>query len=121
LTLNTNTPAALTPAQKAWQTRKGKSARSETLSALANSHRYIAIIPNAWGKGMTPEEAYKNAKSNGHRGRQEWKVIYRYLARFDKQVLMEGIGDLTWPKDAEMTKLVDTRTPAREKESKRAS
>ena len=61
---------------------------------LTNSTRYIAIIPNAWGKGHTAKEAIRQAKKAIGTSKPRYTVVYSYPSAYDRGVYIDNMGYL---------------------------
>jgi hypothetical protein len=76
---------------------------------LPPTKRYIAVIPNAWGKGDSQFEAIRVAKSEGG-SKPRWVVIYEFPAEHNDRVYVDDMGMLYGPTPEEgMKKIKDTR------------
>ena len=77
--------------------------------SLVDSKRYIAVIPNAWGKGHTQQEALRNAKREGG-NHPSYVYLAEYDAKYDKEVYMDNTGFLFYPKTPGSYRVIkDTR------------
>jgi len=72
-------------------------------------NRYIAIIPNAWGKGDTELQAVRQARMETGT-KPKWVVVYEFPAEDNARVYVDDMGMLYGPTPEEgMKKIKDTR------------
>lgn len=75
-------------------------------------HIFIVMTLGYWGKGKTLDEAAKNCFGAGSSRREVAlaKIIICNKPDFEKQVSVNGYGDLFYPQEAEVIPLFSPKT-----------